>query len=112
MAIDPKFERCLEAYLTREHNLKWGGYGEAITTRSRSPPEERARKNPLDFYRLLQRRRSQHGAPVGCTDYSSSRAVIYAIEAAPEAAHAPSTAAPTPTPSSSSSSPSPTPKNI
>jgi hypothetical protein len=30
MAIDPKFERCLEAYLTREHNLKWGGYDEAM----------------------------------------------------------------------------------
>jgi len=74
MTANPKFERYVDAYLTLERKLKWGGprYREPIS------PEERARKNALDFYEVDENSMAHQ---VGCTDWTSSRAVIYAIEA-------------------------------
>jgi hypothetical protein len=73
MASNPKFERFLEAYLTLEREADWGGkyFAEAI------PPEQRARKNARDFAEGDASRAHW----VGCTDFSTSKAAVFCVEA-------------------------------
>jgi hypothetical protein len=68
-----KFDQFEDAYRTLEEKLNWGGryYAESIS------PEQRAHKNALDFAEGDARR--EHW--VGRTDFSTSKAVVYAIEA-------------------------------
>jgi hypothetical protein len=57
-----------------QRKLSWGGryFRESIS------PEECARKNARDFAKVNDTTMAHW---VGCTDFSTSRAVIYAIEA-------------------------------
>jgi hypothetical protein len=68
-----KFDQFEDAYRTLEQQLEWGGRYSAESI----SPEERAHKNALDFAEGDARR--EHW--VGRADFSTSKAVVYAIEA-------------------------------
>jgi hypothetical protein len=69
-----KFDRYLDAYLTMHRKTKWGGTHWSLPI----PIEERAHKNALDFYEVDETSMEHY---IGCTDWITSRAAIYAIEA-------------------------------
>jgi hypothetical protein len=73
MASNLKFETFLDAYLTLEREADWGGkyFAEAIS------PEARARKNARDFAEGDASRAHW----VGCTDFSTSKAAVFCVEA-------------------------------
>jgi hypothetical protein len=68
-----KFDQFEDAYRILQRKLNWGGryHQEALSL------EERAHKNARDF--LEGDKARAHFT--GCTDFSTSKAVVYAIEA-------------------------------